>query len=93
MKYPRIVKETWNYMKLNLELSIEQKAVLLNVLEKLERVKQRHTPPPEQICSKCGQNTTHFADTWVHYDLFYLQCEIDTIKAILGLNELRTDHT
>lgn len=93
MTKPRVVKKSWNYMKLDLQLTDEQRVVLEEALKELERIKFSHTSPPEERCPECGQETTHFADTWIFSDLLYIDCQIDVIKAILGKEVLHTDHT
>ena len=93
MTKPRVVKKIWNYMKLDLQLTDEQKAILETVLKELERVKRVHTPPPPEHCPECGREKINFVDTWSFSDIPYIKGQINAIKAIIGKEVLHTDHT
>jgi len=82
------------YFLLDLNLSEEQKNNLTKLINFLEDVQRKHTPPPPETCPECGQTIFAFyADTWWFGDHVYLGHDISVLKRLLEPNRWMGDHT
>jgi len=82
------------YFLLDLALSEEQKSNLGKLITFLDEVREKHTPPPPEVCPECGQSiAVPYADTWWFGDYAYLGQKVDTLKQLLEPNRWEGDHT
>lgn len=82
------------YFLLDLELTEKQRESLSKLIEFLDDVRLRYTPPTPKICSSCGRGELiSYADTWGFSEHLQIKKDLDILKKLLEPTRWMGDHT